>query len=163
MTTMSSSGRDKPKEREKDPRGNDSSRRFTKPAGIFFRTSPRSLPPPRFPSALFPSRRDFSRRLITPRRSSHKTLFNLNQRERVYYTCWSSTDAFPFCFFLSLFLSPLPVFIIFFSFEFCEVTKGWKTPWRDSTREFLLILCDATLINSRRCSGIHASGIRRSP
>lgn len=89
-------------------------RRFSKPAGIFLQALLRSLLP------FFPSRWDFPRRLITLRRSSYKTLFNLNQRERVYYTCWcrSSTDALLFCF--SLYTS-------FFHLLFFRFYKGWKT------------------------------------
>jgi len=96
---------------------------------------------------------DFPRRLITPRCTSHKTLFNLNQRERVYYTCWyeSSTDT-PLSLSLSIFLSLSISF-----FEFYDVTKDAKT-W-----EYLLILCNATLINSRRFSDVHAIEIRHNP
>jgi len=81
-------------------------RRFSKPAGIFLQGALRSLLP------FFPSRWDFPRRLITLRCSSHKTLFNLNQRERVYYTCWcrSTIDAFLFCF------SLYPFFLLFLGF-----------------------------------------------
>lgn len=156
MTTSASSRWDKPKEREKDPRGGDSSfqqtRRHFLPSLTSF-THLFAFPFP-FPLPFFRSTETFLRRLITPWRSSYKTLFNLQQRDRVYYTCWcgSSTDAFPFCFSLSFSVSPY--FYLFSFLSFCEDTKGWKTPWQDSAREFLLILCNATLINSRRCSDV---------
>lgn len=71
------SERDKEREKERKIRKRRLARHFSKPAGIFLKV----------PLPFFPSRRDFPRRLITLRRSSHKTPFNLNQRERVYYTC----------------------------------------------------------------------------
>lgn len=81
------------KERKTRSRGDSSfqrARRHFLPALLPSLSLSFSLPPPlpyqtQSPTPS-PLARDFPRRLITPRRSSYKTLFNLKQRERAYIT-----------------------------------------------------------------------------
>jgi len=136
-----------------------SSRCFSEPAGVFLRV--------RFylgqPSSASPSRAEtFPRRLITPRRSSHKTPFNLNQRERAYIALADAPRPRTALLFLSLLSILLP-----FSPSCARVTKtklkGAAPRHAASRRQPLLILRDAALINSRRYSGVYGAARDATP